>query len=137
MLQEIGDWLRVNGEGIYGSKSWVKFGEGDDANGKIKSLPTGMLGRKQADFKFGADDFRFTVGKDGSLFAYCLTVPAGGSHIKIKSLGTAAQLFPKGIQSVSLLGTSPKLAWKQEADGLEIALPEKFPAKYVVGFKIN
>jgi len=39
MLQEIGDWLRVNGEGIYGSKGWVKFGEDQDA--RLESLEVG------------------------------------------------------------------------------------------------
>jgi len=137
MLQEIGDWLRVNGEGIYGSKAWMKFGEGNDASGKIKTLPAGQLGRKQAEFQFSADDFRFTVGKNGSLYAWCLKVPTGGSQITIKSLGAGSKNVPGGIQSVSMLGSSEKVAWKQTDDGLEINLPETMSAKYVVGFKMN
>jgi alpha-L-fucosidase len=137
MLREIGDWLRVNGAGIYGSKGWTKFGEGEDTSGRIKTLPRGQLGRQQASFKFTPDDFRFTVGRDGSLYAWCLTVPDGASTIRIKSMGKAARLLPKPIQSVALLGSSERLAWKQTEAGLEIQLPEKLEAKYVLGFKIT
>jgi hypothetical protein len=28
MLREVGAWMKINGEGIYGSKAWVKLGEG-------------------------------------------------------------------------------------------------------------
>lgn len=137
MLEEIGDWLRVNGEAIYGSKAWVTFGEGSDDTGNIKTLPEGKLGSKQADFQFTPNDFRFTVGKDGSLYAFCLTVPDAGSQLKIKSLGTHSTSTHKPIQSVSMLGGSEKVAWKQTPDGLKIDLPEKLSAKYVLGFKIN
>ena len=70
--------------GIYGSKAWKKLGEG------TRRLPTGALTRRQADYAFTNEDFRFTVGKDGSLYAYCMTVPATGAQLKITSLGTTA-----------------------------------------------
>jgi len=137
MLREIGDWLRVNGEGIYGSKGWARFGEGADANGKIKSLPTGMLGRKQAESKFSADDFRFTVGKDGSLYTYCLTVPKPGERLKIISLGRDAGLSARPVKSVSLLGSLEQIEWQQTATALEIICPAKMPFRYAVGFRID
>ena len=137
MLQEIGDWLRVNGEGIYGSKGWVKFGEGDDVSGKIKILPAGQLGRKQAEFKFRADDFRFTVGKDGSLYAWCLTMPESGTTLRIKSLGTEAKLFAPPIKTVALLGGTEKLTWRQTPEALEVDLPETLSGNFVLGLKIS
>ena len=137
MLQQIGEWLRVNGEGIYGSKGWLKYGEGEDASGKIKILPAGQLGRKQADFQFTSDDFRFTVGKDGSLYAWCLTVPEPGGTLKIKSLGTDAKFFTEPVKSVALLGSTEKPAWRQNAEALEIDLPKTGLGKLVLGLKIN
>jgi alpha-L-fucosidase len=133
----VGAWLAVNGEGIYGSKAWAKLGEGNNASGKLKVLPAGPLGRKQAEFRFTPDDFRFTVGKNGSLYAYCLTVPAGGTTVKIKSLKTGAKLFGGPVKSVALLGGSEQLNWIQTTNGLAITLPSTVPGKYVIGFKIN
>jgi len=135
MLKEVGEWMRRNGEGIYGSKAWVRLGEG--ANGNLKVLPGGALGRSQADFKFGLKDFRFTVGKDGALYAYCLTVPAAGNELRITSLGSTANLFGKPIQSVTLLGHKGELRWKQETDALVITCPDAMPFATAVGFRIS
>ena len=102
MLKEIGEWMRLNGTGIYGSKAWTRLGEG--ADGKLNVLPGGKIGRDQADYRFAASDFRFTVGKDGNLYAYCMTVPADGTQLRITSLGTTANAFGKPVKSVTLLG---------------------------------
>jgi alpha-L-fucosidase len=134
MLKGIGDWLRVNGEAIYGSKAWVTFGEGRDDVGNIKTLPEGKLGSKQADFPFGADDIRFTVGKDGSLYAIAMAVPKG--EVRVKSLGSDSKLLDKKITSVALLGSNTKLDWKQEPDALVIQPVAKWPCQHAVAFKI-
>ncbi len=84
MLKGIGAWMKINGEGIYGSHAWKKLGEGETVidsktkEAKLKILPGGKLGKKQADFTFSTKDFRFTVGKNGALYAYCLAVPKPG-----------------------------------------------------------
>ncbi len=67
LLSEIGEWMKINGEAIYGSRAWERFGEGDSINGKLLSVPKGKIGQKQADFTFSTRDFRFTVGKDRAL----------------------------------------------------------------------
>ena len=79
MLKEVGEWMRINGAGIYGSKAWTRLGEG--ADGKLNVLPGGKIGRNQADHRFAPSDIRFTVGKDGNLYAYCMTVPATGTAV--------------------------------------------------------
>ena len=66
MLEEIGAWLRINGDGIYGSKAWARLGEGDMVDGKLRVAPNGKLGRRHADFRISQRDFRFTLGKDGA-----------------------------------------------------------------------
>ena len=132
MLKEVGEWMRINGQGIYGSKAWARLGEGE--GGKLKTLPGGKLGKMQAEFKFGPQDFRFTVGKDGALYAYCLTVPAPGSELKITSLGNAANLLGKPVKSVSLLGNNgAALNWKQQDDALSITCPHEMPFATAVG----
>ncbi|CAN7356757.1 alpha-L-fucosidase [Pseudoduganella sp. LjRoot289] len=136
MLKEIGAWMRINGEGIYGSKAWRVLGEGE--NGKLRTLPGGSINKRQAEFQFGPKDFRFTSGKDGTLYAFSMAVPAAGSEIRISSLGASANLLGKPVSSVSLLGhQGAPLHWKQEADALVITVPSAMPFATAVAFNIR
>jgi alpha-L-fucosidase len=138
MLREIGEWMRRNGQGIYGSHAWIRPGEGELVGGKLKMLPGGKLGKEHAAFAFGPQDFRFTVGKDGALYAFCLTVPAPGAELKVASLGAAANLLGKSVKSVTLLGhDGPALAWQQTPDALVITLPVTMPFATAIVFKIE
>jgi alpha-L-fucosidase len=135
MLADMGDWMKINGEGIYGSHAWKTLGEG--ANGHINSTPHGFIGARQANFKFTPSDFRFTAGKDGSLYAFCMTVPPGGTQLKITSMGSDSKYLTSSIKSVSLLGSTGKLDWRQAPDGLEITCPANMPLKISAVFKIT
>ena len=137
MLKKVGTWMKRNGEAVYGSHAWIIPGEGEQINGKLKMLPGGSLNRKHAEFKFDAQDIRFTVGKNGALYAFCMNVPTPGMQLKIKSLGTDAKHFNKPIKDVKLLGYAGKLQWKMEADGLAITCPEKMPFATSVVFKVD
>ncbi len=106
-------------------------------NGKLKMLPGGKLERRHANFKFGPQDFRFTIGKNGALYAFCMTVPAPGTQLKIKSLGTDAKYLGRPVKSVKLLGHDGELQWKQEADGLAITCPAEMPFATSIVFKIE
>jgi alpha-L-fucosidase len=66
-----------------------------------------------------------------------MTVPAPGTQLKITALGTDAKLLAQPIQSVSLLGDTNPLVWKQEPDGLVISCPKQMPFHTAVGFKIG
>lgn len=134
MLHEVGEWMRINGDGIYGSSAWKVLGEGKD--GKLNTLPGGRIGQWQADHVFYNTDFRFTVGKDGMLYVWCMTVPKAGDKLTIVSLGTNKGLFDKKIRSVELMGTEQSVDWKQNADGLEIVYPDSVDLKTAVGFRI-
>jgi len=135
MLQRVGEWMSVNGAGIYGSRAWKVFGEG--ANGKIRSLPAGQLGRSQADFQFTPQDFRFTVGSDGAVYAFCMAMPKAGSTIKIVSLGTGAKLLDHPVKSVSLLGSDEHLTWTQRPDGLAVTCPHEMPLSISATFRVE
>ncbi len=137
MLKEVGVWMRRNGEAVYGSRAWAIPGEGDRVNGRLKMLPGGKLERRHANFKFGLQDFRFTVGKSGVLYAICMTVPSPGTPLKIKSLGTDAKYLGRPVKSVKLLGHEGDLQWKQEADGLAITCPAEMPFASSIVFKIE
>lgn len=135
MLHDVGAWMKINGEGIYGSKAWKTFGE--SAGDTIRVLPAGHVDAAKAAFQFADSDFRFTVGKNGSIYAYCLTVPKAGAEITIKSFGTGAKLLDSPIKQVALLGTDAKLQWTQEPDGLHVECPEQMPFKIAVAFRVG
>ncbi|HEU5122923.1 MAG TPA: alpha-L-fucosidase [Verrucomicrobiae bacterium] len=137
MLKEVGAWMRCNGAAIYGSHAWKIPGEGDVENGKLKMLPGGKLGRRHADFKFSARDFRFTLGKNGSLYAFCMTVPEPGTQLKITSLGLGTDTPPQPIHSVKLLGYDGSLKWEQRTEGLIITCPKEMPFATSVVFEMN
>ena len=138
LLQDVGQWMKINGEGIYGSKAWAKLGEGaTDARGNLVTLPAGQLGQRQADFQFGPADFRFTQGKDGSVYAFALAVPQPGAQVTIASLGSGAGLLGAPVKSVSMLGSAEKLVWTQRPEGLVITCPPQMPSQIAVAFKVQ
>ncbi len=136
MLEEVNFWMRRNCESIYGSRAWKVDGEGEIIDGKLKMLPGGKLGAKHADFKFDTQDFRFTVGKNDAIFAFCMRVLEPGEKIKIKSLGTNQINKGQTLESVRLIGYEGDLQWKQEDDGLSIICPDEIPYETSVVFEV-
>ena len=134
MLGQVGDWMRINGDDIYGSSAWKVFGE--DADGVMNVLPGGSIGRWQAEHPFHTTDMRFTKGKDGALYAWCMTVPAAGEKLSIRSLGSASGLMEGKIASVELLGADTQVEWSQSDGALEIVYPASAKLNTAVGFRI-
>lgn len=137
MLKQLGAWMHTNGEGIYGSKAWLKCGEGDLNGGKLRTLPDKRLCQTHADFQFSPRDFRFTVGKSGALYAYCMVVPKPGSELRIRSLGSSAMLRQKPIRSVKLLGHPGEIEWQQQPDALIVRYPKTAKLHLAIGLKIE
>jgi hypothetical protein len=82
---------------------------GEQVNGMLKMLPGGKLERHHANFKFSPQDFRFTVGNNDAIYAFCMTVPSPGTQLKIKSLGMDEKYSDKPVKHVSLLGYDGEL----------------------------
>jgi alpha-L-fucosidase len=138
MLKGVGEWMRRNGSSIYGSRAWVQPGEGEMVNGRLKMIPGGALDKHHATTTFGPQDFRFTVGKDGALYAFCLTVPEPGTQLKIKLLALRANLWGHPVEEVTLLGAGGgKLDWRQEDEGLVITCPDTHLFSTALVFRIK
>ncbi|MFB3779123.1 MAG: alpha-L-fucosidase [Bryobacteraceae bacterium] len=120
ILDGIAAWIAVNGEGIYGTRPWVVYGEGPSTKKQEKGRFGGL--RDVPEAAYTAEDFRFTRSKDGgTLYAFCLGKPA--AEIRITSLGRNAKLADKAVASVQLLGSRAKLDWRVEDDALVIKTP--------------
>lgn len=122
LLLELGGWLQVNGEAIYGTRPWQQYGEGP-----TKSKGGGFSENKDPDFH--AEDIRFTT-KGDTLYAISLGIP--DQDLVIRSLAKSAG----EIVAVEVLGGSAP-QWSQDDSGLTLKPLGSWPCKHAVTFKIS
>jgi len=116
-LLGVGKWLDINGDAIYDTHNWIKFGEDATAGTKI----------------------RFTV-KGAALYAI-IVGKWPGAYITIASLAEGQAAIGK-ISAITMLGATGNLTYTQDAGGLKVNLPATAPcdAAYtlkITGLKMN
>ena len=111
-LLAVGDWIKVNGDAIYGTKPWKVTHEGP-----TRIAIKGTEHRNKHGFKLDvtSEDFWFTK-KGDTLYAIAMTRPEGNT-VSIKSI--------KGlpITGIKVLGESGNVQWSEKSDTVDITLP--------------
>ena len=124
VLKELGLWLAENGEGIYGSTFWHRFGEGETNN------EAGFF-KDSEEKPFSAKDFRFTF-KNGSIYAFQMR-PDGNDAV-IKSLRKKGH-HDYVIKKLTLLSTGEQLEFERTAEALVVRAVEAFNSEKPICIK--
>ncbi len=141
ILEQIGDWLSLNGEAIYATRPFVIAGEGPtivrdgnyDETRIIKQLEEGDAADVHSDALTG-QDFRFTTA-GGTVYAIAFDWPKEGVF-HIRSLAEEGVL-KQGIQSVQMPGVDGGLLFVRNQEGLHVKAPAVKPCEYAYVLKIN
>ena len=119
VLDDIEAWMNVNKESIFGTRPWVKFGEGPVAEKDIKMNAQGFNDKQFTGMT--AIDIRFNQTKK-HLYVTPLGWPEDGKVV-VKALAKGNPHYRKSISKVELLGYG-KLKAVQTAEGLIVQLPQ-------------
>lgn len=122
VLLDIGEWLKVNGDAIYGTRPWKKYGEGPTAG--TKGTFTDHVATD-----YTAQDIRFTT-KGNDFYAIMLN---WGETVTITSLNPET-IADAQLKEVSMLGCDENIKYEMTTSGIKIQLPKSKPCKsaYVV-----
>jgi alpha-L-fucosidase len=126
VLLDVGSWLDVNGEGIFGTRPWRTYGEGP-----TKVMPGAFHDTDRVSYT--SEDFRFTT-RSNTLYAIGMAWPANSEAV-IRSL--AQRSGTQQVRAVSLLGSDVRVRFEQGADGLRVHLPAQAPTKHAYVLRIG
>lgn len=125
LLKDVGNWMDINGQAIYGTRPWYMYGEG----------PTKEIPHKIIESPFTRRDIRYTT-KDETLYAFVLDWPGTRKPVVFPYL-TAMNTEIKQIESVELLGHEGDLDWEKDPDGLRVNFPKERPCQFAYVLKIK
>jgi alpha-L-fucosidase len=131
-LASLAAWIAINGEGIYATRPWTRYGEGPSTT---EAPQPGQFGGA-SDVRrtpYTSDDVRFTRSNE-ALYAFVLAWPENGK-ITLRSLALEAAASTT-VRNVELLGVGP-VRFSRGSGGLEVQLPEKRPCDHAFGLKIS
>jgi len=122
VLREIGAWLDVNGEAIYGTRPWKIASEGD-------IVGTAGAFSDNIESEYTAQDIRFTRKDD---ILYAISLAWTDEDITIHSIKSESK-----VSQISMLGSEEKLTWIQTSEGLKVTFPNEKPSDFAHALKIT
>lgn len=115
ILKEIGDWIKINQEAIYNTRTHSVYGYG------TAKIEEGSHGGQSSTIKYTSDDVRFTKSKNGKyLYVFLLGQPKADGDIEIREVISENIK----IKKVSLLRDNSNLIWEVNNDTLYVKAPE-------------
>ena len=126
VLEEIGEWMNINGEGIYGTTPWHVFGEGE-VNNEAGSF------QDNDEKNFTSKDFRFTY-KNGFIYAFCMRPDSEEFLITSLKIKGERDVI---LSSAEALGDYDIVDSVRDEKGLHITLNRKPSSDKPVCFKIG
>lgn len=118
IVQNIGKWMKVNGEAIYDTRPWKVCGEGPSID---NAPPISAQGFNERAIKLGPEDIRYT-SKGNVVYAFVLGWP--DKPVTLKSLGKAAGLLDGEIDDITFVGSDEKVSWAQDDNAVTIQPPQ-------------
>jgi alpha-L-fucosidase len=110
LLEEVGEWLDVNGEAIYETRTIEPYKSGNVC---------------------------FTKGKNGEVYAIYL---AGENEETLPEKIDIADMPDMEIKNIKMIGVEKNLKWEKKGGGLSISVPQKtlknLPCKYAWVFRV-
>jgi alpha-L-fucosidase len=126
-LGAMGRWMKVNGEGIYGTRPWVIYGEGPakGGGGHFNESATHYTSR----------DFRYTAKGESQLYAFFMKWPED-ARLQLCALAKTAASGGT-IERVELLGQEGILDFQHSDQGLTVSLPDTPPCQHAWALRIS
>ena len=126
VLLELGEWMNVNGEGIYDTVPWKVFGAG-----KTNNEAGSFMDNEEK--LYTAEDFRFTY-KNGYLYCFCMRPDSDTFLIRSLKLKGERDIV---LGTVEVLGDYKILITERDEQGLKITLDKKPDSDKPVCFRIE
>jgi alpha-L-fucosidase len=137
-LREVGQWMRINGEAIYGTRLWnpnakydphaeaAAFGPGPEERPVTKTDSLISTAAKK-------EGIHYTL-KGNTLYAIFFAWPSDGivTFRELASGWTANE-----IGQVELLGSAERIKWSRSSTGLTVRLPAIQPCRHAFALKIS
>ena len=120
ILADIKAWMDVNGESIYGTRTWKTFGEGPLAEA---SNPLNSQGFNEGQ-AYSSRDVRY-VQKDGKVYATIMAWPSS-EKFTFESFSITSEYYSGKVTGVELLGHG-SVEYTQGINGLTVTLPAEHP----------